>query len=102
VTVVFEPAFPIVNVFESALPSWFASPGYVYDAVAVPALVLSAYTASGVRPRPPAPVIATVHGVSADPVYVTLAGQLMVVVELALSIVKVAESELPSWFASPG
>jgi hypothetical protein len=35
----------------------------------------------------PAPVTVAVHGVCAAPVYVTLAGQLTVVVELAFAIV---------------
>ena len=54
--------------FESVLPSWFASPANVAEALAEPALVLFVYVAVGVRLNPPAPVTATVHGVSADPV----------------------------------
>jgi hypothetical protein len=41
------------------------------------------------------------HGVLADPSYVTLAGQVTVVVDDALAIEKVLESLLPLWFASP-
>jgi hypothetical protein len=42
-----------------------------------------------------------VHGVCALPVYVTLAGQVTTVVELALVIANVSLSLLPVWFASP-
>jgi hypothetical protein len=38
-----------------------------------------------------APVTETVHGVRALPVYVTLAGQLIAVVDIALLIVNVSE-----------
>ena len=41
------------------------------------------------------------HGVCAEPLYVTLAGQVSVVVEDAFPIVNVFESLLGSWFASP-
>ncbi len=40
VTVVVEPALPIVKVLLSLLPVWFASPAKLALAVAVPAFVL--------------------------------------------------------------
>ena len=49
---------------------------------------------------PPAPVADAVQGVSGDPCR-SRAGQVTVVVDDALSIVKVSESELPVWFSSP-
>jgi hypothetical protein len=52
--------------------------------------------------KPPAPVAVAVHGVSGEPLYVTLVGQLIVVDELALSIVKVTcVAVLLLWLASP-
>jgi hypothetical protein len=51
--------------------------------------------------RPPTPVTAAVHGVCALPVYVTEAGQLMTVEEVALAIVKVTFVAVAVvWFAS--
>ncbi len=41
------------------------------------------------------------HGSFAEPSYVTLAGQLTVVVEEAFAMVNVFESLLPPWLASP-
>jgi hypothetical protein len=50
---------------------------------------------------PPTPVTPALHGVFADPSYVTAEGQLTVVAEGAFAIVNVFESLLPLWFASP-
>jgi hypothetical protein len=51
--------------------------------------------------RPPTPVTAAVHGVRGEPVYVTEAGQLTMVTEMAWLMTKVALPLLASWFTSP-
>ena len=82
----------IENVVESDEPEWFVSPAYVYDAdaVPVPTAVLPEYNGDGVDDRPPAPVTATEHGVSAEPVYVTDAGHVTTVDDDAWAIVTAA------------
>ena len=84
VTVVVDDALSIVKFLLSELALWFASPAKLYAALAVPAFVLLVYVAVGVKLRPPAPVTATVHGVSGDPVNVADDGQVTAVVEEAL------------------
>jgi hypothetical protein len=49
----------------------------------------------------PAPLALAVHAAIADPVYVSLAEHVTVVVELAFVIANVFVSVEPSWFASP-
>ena len=101
VTVVVDGAAVIAKFVASLLPVWFASPAYVYDALAVPTAVLLAYTGSGVRSDAPARVTTTLHGVRAAPVYTTLEGHVTVVVDDPSEISNVAASLLPLWFASP-
>jgi hypothetical protein len=60
-------ALSIVNVLESLLPVWLASPAKLADACPVPALVLSVWVTVNDWLRPPAPVTDAVHGVRADP-----------------------------------
>ncbi len=92
---VVEPAVTISNVSEPELAVWFASPAYVYEALAVPTFVLFAYVGSGVRWRLPAPVTVTEHGSRAEPVYTALGGQVTTVEEpaWAMSIETSPESE---------
>ena len=95
VTVVVDDALAMVKVAEPDDAAWFESPAYEYEAVAVPAAVFDVYVAVGVRLSPPAPVTETVHGVRAEPVYVTLAVQLTVVVDVALVLSNVDEPDEP-------
>jgi len=63
--------------------------------------VFELYVAEGARLKPPAPVTETVHDSRAEPVYVTLDGQVTVVTDVATLIVNEAVPEEPSWFESP-
>ena len=101
VSAVVDDALSIVKVLVSALAVWFASPVKLAFAVAVPAFVLSEYVGVTALFNPPTPVAAAVHGVSGEPVYVSDAGHVRVVVDDALSIVNPPVPVLPSWFASP-
>ena len=56
------------KVSEPLLPVWLSSPPKLAEAVAVPALVLSAYETDSVASRSPAPVAFAVHGSIAPPV----------------------------------
>ena len=68
----------------------------------LPALMLFAWVTVVVVLRPPSPVTAAVHGVSAEPVYVAEAGHVITVDEAALVIAKVAWVAVePLWLASP-
>ena len=83
-------------------PVWLVSPAHVELAVAVPTLVFVAYVIAALVVVSPAPVITSVHGVSAEPVYVTDAGQVMTFVEVALVMVKLDCAAVePVWLASP-
>ena len=64
-------------------------------------MVFDEYVAEGLNESAPAPVTETVHDSSADPVYVTLEGQVTVVTDVATLIVNEAVPEDPSWFTSP-
>ena len=68
VTVVVEAALSIVKFLVPALALWLASPAKLALAVAVPALVLFEYVTVTAWLKPPGPVAAAVHGVSALPV----------------------------------
>jgi hypothetical protein len=57
--------------------------------------------AVGVLLRPPAPVTETVHGVRAEPVYVTGSVHVTVVVDVALVIENVVELDELVWLLSP-
>ena len=70
-----EAALLIVKFLESLLLVWFESPAKLAVAVAVPAFVLLEYKTLSDWLSPPAPVTAAVHGVCADPLYVTLLGE---------------------------
>src|SRR2546427_4226038 len=87
---------------EPVLRVWFAPPGKVALAPAVPTSVLLVWTTVRVWFKPPAPVAAAVQGVCAKPVYGWLVvGQVTVTVEVACEIVKLPEPALPLRFASP-
>jgi hypothetical protein len=101
-TVVVEVAWPMVKVFESLLEEWLASPAKLALAVAVPALMLFVWFTVSDWLSPPIPVTVAVHGACAEPSKVNgPAGQLTVVVEVAWPMVKVFESLLEEWLASP-
>ena len=83
-------------------PVWLASPAQVELAVAVPTLVLVPYVMVALVADSPAPVMTSVHGVSAAPVYVTDAGQVMTLVVVALVMPKLTWMAVePVWLASP-
>jgi hypothetical protein len=63
--------------------------------------VFELYVADGLSESDPAPVTDTVHDSRAEPVYVTLEGQLTAVAETATLIVNDAVPVEPSWFESP-
>src|SRR5439155_1201440 len=83
----------------SPLPWWVASHARLAEGQTVPALVLSVQLTVIAWLRPQTQLTEPVHGISALPVKVTLVGQLTDLLELALSMVKVAESLLPRWLA---
>src|SRR5690242_9095913 len=91
----------MANVVESLLGLWLSSPSKLAAAVAVPASVLAEYVTGLVWLSPPAPVTLAEQGVCADPLYVTLTGQVTTVVDAAALIRNVFESLLPEWLESP-
>ena len=101
VTSVTDDALSMVKIFDVGAASVVGVAGKGIAGGRRPGVGVIGVVGRGVRFNPPAPVTVTVAGISGEPVYVKGPPTVPVVVDVALSMVKVFESVLPVWLASP-